>query len=107
MAKLEIVLDTESRDMKVTVNGEAVDNVGSVSVYQYADRDDDDNKVWQPRFSVETWSHEDGLNRRVCLTASDRGAPDRGVVTASRFAGVFEVRDEDAIASYLEKLLLR
>lgn len=105
MATLELSLNTETRALSVTIDGQVIDHLRCVEVYQYPEGDDDDDDDrWQPRFTVTTAEQVGGVSRRVYLTASDRGGRPEGLITASRFPGVLEVR-EDAIASAMERLV--
>jgi len=99
MATLEVTINTEEKTMSVKVNGESLDSVQSVSVYNWGYRGDTD-----PHFSVETGESVDGVNRRVCLTAGKKPDPSE-TVRASKHKGVIEVIKESAAAEGLAELL--
>lgn len=77
MAKITIDFDTITKLAVVTVDGEALDNVTSASLYQSYDYDGDGN-AWDPKkysLSVSTRSKDKdkGIHTYTSLTASKNG----------------------------------
>jgi len=68
MPKLTIDFDTESQELSVQVNGEAVANVAGVNLYNW-NYDTD-----SPKFCFEVMTHEvvDGVRKCIRLTANEK-----------------------------------
>lgn len=58
MAKISIEVDTESKMITASIDGQSIDNVSSISIYKYRD----------------VYEEEDELNVRVCTRMKNEGS---------------------------------
>ena len=78
MAKISFEMDTVEKTYSLTLDGEAIENVSSLSAYMFlpygeSDGDgDDDDKC---SLSIETIERdeEEGIRRHTCIRASEKG----------------------------------
>ena len=71
MAKITITIDTESKEISATVNGETIDGLSSANVYRYSDVDYYESKV-EEKVRVELCKREEkeDVKTTYCLSAS-------------------------------------
>lgn len=74
MSKVSIELDTQTQELKVTVDGKALDNVKSASVYQYKDYYDGDKEKVSVNISQMIEPETEGdMCTCIMLSASANG----------------------------------
>lgn len=71
MAKVTITVDTETKEISATVNGETIDNLSSAEIYRYMDTNYYESKI-EEKVRVELCKREDkeDVKTTYCLYAS-------------------------------------